>query len=696
MNFQSFCKLEFVNCKFPCYPMFMKKSLLNHISFLPRYILISLYHLFLCYFIILLVLSISEGFFPYSLHAEDQNLSVFSLSNQTQYSVNEKGETNVTQQVTFRNVTNEYYVPNYEITTDTDQILNLQIWDEKQTPVTFETSTLDNQVKIKFNLQEVIGPQKSYHWTMSYQAPEVVSQNGAMTEITIPQIVSLKDYENYQLELSVAKKLGQKSFISPSPKTETETDISYVYTFDKESLLKNSVSAAFGAYQLFNFTLKYHLENTENDKVYTEIPLPSDKSNQQVFLEMISPPPQKTYFDGDRNVLGYYELEPKQKVSITVSGYAKVWLLQSDLTQSGKLSDIPQDIVTSYTSNLPYWEASDLEIRTLAESLTQDQETVAQKAQAIFDYVSQNLIYNDNRLQENPSRLGAKKALENKDQAVCMEYTDLYIALARSVGIPARELDGYAYNAKQNIGYIDSLHAWVEVYIPPFGWLPIDPTWSSTASSLDYFNKLDTNHLVFVTKGLSSEIPYPPGSYKSNEKEGDILVDFTNEEQKVESHIQITLENTTISGEANTNDYRLAGLFPKPFKLQIVNNGPFTLYQGQLQLKSDYFQIKSSELNNLEITPYGVQEVTVNITNPNILKFGSNQIALTFTTKDLSGQLFSQAQTQTLKYSPFLWNLLPIGIGIGGGIFIVAGIFGLSTFHDHKPTKVKHKKRSTK
>ena len=45
-------------------------------------------------------------------------------------------------------------------------------------------------------------------------------------------------------------------------------------------------------------------------------------------------------------------------------------------------------------------------------------------------------------------------------------------------------------------------------------WRQIDPTWGSTTRR-DYFSTLDTSHIIFAIKGLSSETPYPAGAYKT-------------------------------------------------------------------------------------------------------------------------------------------------------------------------------------
>jgi len=55
----------------------------------------------------------------------------------------------------------------------------------------------------------------------------------------------------------------------------------------------------------------------------------------------------------------------------------------------------------------------------------------------------------------------------------CRDYSRLFIAACRSLGIAARFVSGYLYG---NLMQAHELHAWVEVYLPGAGWRGFDPT----------------------------------------------------------------------------------------------------------------------------------------------------------------------------------------------------------------------------
>jgi transglutaminase-like putative cysteine protease len=60
---------------------------------------------------------------------------------------------------------------------------------------------------------------------------------------------------------------------------------------------------------------------------------------------------------------------------------------------------------------------------------------------------------------------------------VCQDFTNLFICLARLLGVPARYVCGYIETARAaDARQAGASHAWVQVYIPEVGWKGFDPT----------------------------------------------------------------------------------------------------------------------------------------------------------------------------------------------------------------------------
>jgi transglutaminase-like putative cysteine protease len=61
-------------------------------------------------------------------------------------------------------------------------------------------------------------------------------------------------------------------------------------------------------------------------------------------------------------------------------------------------------------------------------------------------------------------------------RGVCQDFAHVMLGMCRSVGLPARYASGYFYNPHRLPDEIEASHAWVEVYLPGYGWKGFDPT----------------------------------------------------------------------------------------------------------------------------------------------------------------------------------------------------------------------------
>ncbi|HYP16177.1 MAG TPA: transglutaminase family protein, partial [Opitutus sp.] len=59
---------------------------------------------------------------------------------------------------------------------------------------------------------------------------------------------------------------------------------------------------------------------------------------------------------------------------------------------------------------------------------------------------------------------------------VCQDFAHVHLGLCRSLGIPSRYVSGYFFNDTRRPGELEASHAWIEAYVPGYGWAPFDPT----------------------------------------------------------------------------------------------------------------------------------------------------------------------------------------------------------------------------
>ncbi|VVC04262.1 Transglutaminase-like superfamily protein [Candidatus Bilamarchaeum dharawalense] len=136
-------------------------------------------------------------------------------------------------------------------------------------------------------------------------------------------------------------------------------------------------------------------------------------------------------------------------------------------------------------------------------------------------------------------------------RGVCVEYSHLLISMVESLGFKARYVSGYVYTEAWQP------HAWVEISVPGYGWLPADPTFNQIGT-------LDNSHIA---------IDYGPDQASIFDSiltqdqmailsvEDQLSTNFASEDTKGVD-LDIALENNTVIFEIdNTNSYFVYGTF---------------------------------------------------------------------------------------------------------------------------------------
>lgn len=158
------------------------------------------------------------------------------------------------------------------------------------------------------------------------------------------------------------------------------------------------------------------------------------------------------------------------------------------------LDQIPPDIVDTYTRNEFNYHLESRIIQDAAQAAVDGATNPYWIARNIHDFVADHLYYSwDSGWQDAETVY-----LEGRGR--CTEYTWLYIALCRANGLPARYIGGTLVGA----GYTG--HRRAEVYLPPYGWVPVDVTWDDSAGGHGYFGAVSGTLFVTTMGGGGSEL----------------------------------------------------------------------------------------------------------------------------------------------------------------------------------------------
>ncbi|MBI2146057.1 transglutaminase domain-containing protein [Candidatus Woesearchaeota archaeon] len=111
-------------------------------------------------------------------------------------------------------------------------------------------------------------------------------------------------------------------------------------------------------------------------------------------------------------------------------------------------------------------------VRAKAAELAEGEDDLFKVTFKLANWVSENVEYDLTTLTAETSQK-ASWVLEHRE-GVCDEMTSLFVAMARSLGIPARFVSGISYTNSKLFSYPWQPHGWAEVYFPGTGWVSFD------------------------------------------------------------------------------------------------------------------------------------------------------------------------------------------------------------------------------
>ena len=224
------------------------------------------------------------------------------------------------------------------------------------------------------------------------------------------------------------------------------------------------------------------------------------RDNQTILdLDLEGPAPLDIFIDSDNeNQIYFWDLSSLLKTQKSISITRRVKVQSFELfsildTTNFLVYDIANENYLFYTKPEQFIELNE-EITEKAIEIAGSQPNPFQKAKLIFDWVNNNMTYF-----YPPPKRGAAAALETLkgDKG---QYSYLFIALCRAVGVPARFVAGFQADETSKMRY----HTWAEFLIPEHGWLPADPTYGNSQ-----FGKLN-NKRIIASVGNNIQLKHAP------------------------------------------------------------------------------------------------------------------------------------------------------------------------------------------
>jgi len=201
--------------------------------------------------------------------------------------------------------------------------------------------------------------------------------------------------------------------------------------------------------------------------------------NQIYFAETSGSTQPELHFDVE------YDVTRHERVAL---GPTAPHLVAASLSSTEKQQDLQPDVLVPVTG-LP----ADLAVR-VAQGLSQPLD----KARAIYDYVFTTMRYD-----KTGTGWGHGDVLYACDakKGNCTDFHSLFIAMARSQGIPARFEIGFPLPPDKHSAEIAGYHCWSDFWIDGKGWIPVDisEAWKHQEKRDYFFGSHDVNRIQFST-----------------------------------------------------------------------------------------------------------------------------------------------------------------------------------------------------
>ncbi len=236
------------------------------------------------------------------------------------------------------------------------------------------------------------------------------------------------------------------------------------------------------------------------------IAIPKSLPNQDIEKIKFNPQPNDIAKDKWGQKIAIFSTKnvpPNTRVIKTMTVYASIYEVYYNIypEQVGTKKDIPKQIKEKYLQDEDKYKINSPIIQSAVKEAIGNEQNLYWIARDIFDYVREKLHY------ERSGGWDIAPTVLRRGSGSCSEYSFVYIAMCRAAGIPARFAGSVVMRAERsNYDYV--FHRWVEIYLPPYGWIPVDPSGGDRkypAAQAEFFGHLYPHYLITTQGAGNSE-----------------------------------------------------------------------------------------------------------------------------------------------------------------------------------------------
>lgn len=195
------------------------------------------------------------------------------------------------------------------------------------------------------------------------------------------------------------------------------------------------------------------------------------------------------------------------------------------------------------------------ELQAVVDSVYDSFRTPFENARFFSEYIFRNFEYKKGitSVETGIDEIWKLKA------GVCQDFAHILLLILRKIGIPSRYVSGYICPKDREFRGEGATHAWVEAYLPDYGWIGLDPTNNCIAS--------DRHVRLAVGRNFSDVTPVK-GTYKGSK---DHLLE-----------VQVVVDNKTLL-PVEDKSVQPSFMYEQDNPLQPASSNSYRFYMEQMQ-----------------------------------------------------------------------------------------------------------------
>ena len=162
--------------------------------------------------------------------------------------------------------------------------------------------------------------------------------------------------------------------------------------------------------------------------------------------------------------------------------------IESDIDVTTSAIELPTDDVPAneqwenlemMREQFPYMDFMTPEVFNSSEEIIRQANRILKEATTPLEVAKELASYVYNTFEYKQGITSVETSIDEVWQlkaGVCQDFAHMLLLMLRMTGIPARYVSGYICPKNHELRGEGATHAWVDAYIPYYGWLGLDPT----------------------------------------------------------------------------------------------------------------------------------------------------------------------------------------------------------------------------